>query len=184
MELSRQECWSGLPFPSPGDLPDPAIKPGPPELQVESLSSEPPRRLSNRNSNKTAQDGWLGQPLAVPLTRSSGDNGQKKKPRRQQSAPSHLPTAQPAPVPTRAVLSTAIPKLRVHCEASASSHHLSQLLSLINPTPSTGSRIQSQSFVCTVKPLPALTTCPSYSASSTPPLPREAESNPKASCAL
>ena len=28
MEFSRQECWSGLPFPSPGNLPDPGINPG------------------------------------------------------------------------------------------------------------------------------------------------------------
>ena len=33
--LSRQEYWSGLPFPSPGDLPDPAIKPGSPTLQAD-----------------------------------------------------------------------------------------------------------------------------------------------------
>ena len=40
MEFSRQEYWSGLPFPSPGDLPDPGIKPGSPALQVDSLPSE------------------------------------------------------------------------------------------------------------------------------------------------
>ena len=34
MEFSRQEYWSGLPFPSPGDLPDPGIKPGSLPLQV------------------------------------------------------------------------------------------------------------------------------------------------------
>ena len=34
MEFSRQEYWSGLTFPSPGDLPNPGIKPGSPELQV------------------------------------------------------------------------------------------------------------------------------------------------------
>ena len=33
MEFSRQECWSGLPFPSPGNLPDPGIEPGSPALQ-------------------------------------------------------------------------------------------------------------------------------------------------------
>ena len=32
MEFSRQEYWSGLPFPSPGDLPDPGIEPGSPTL--------------------------------------------------------------------------------------------------------------------------------------------------------
>ena len=37
--FSRQEYWSGLPFPSPGDLPDPGIKPG---SQADTLTSEPP----------------------------------------------------------------------------------------------------------------------------------------------
>ena len=36
MEFSRQEYWSGLPFPSPGDLPDPGIEPGSPALQADS----------------------------------------------------------------------------------------------------------------------------------------------------
>ena len=42
MEFSRQEYWSGLPFPSPGDFPKPGIEPGSPALQAESLQSEPP----------------------------------------------------------------------------------------------------------------------------------------------
>ena len=42
MEFSRQEYWSGLPFPSPGDLPDPGIKPESPAFQADSLLSEPP----------------------------------------------------------------------------------------------------------------------------------------------
>ena len=42
MGFSRQECWSGLPFPSPGDLPDPGIEPGSPTLQADALPSEPP----------------------------------------------------------------------------------------------------------------------------------------------
>ena len=40
--FSRQEYWSGLPFPSPGDLPDPGIKPRSPALQADTLTSEPP----------------------------------------------------------------------------------------------------------------------------------------------
>ena len=44
MEFSRQEYWSGLPFPSPGDLPDPGIEPRSSALQADSLSSEPPRK--------------------------------------------------------------------------------------------------------------------------------------------
>ena len=39
---SGQEYWNGLPFPSPGDLPNPGIEPQSPALQVDSLPSEPP----------------------------------------------------------------------------------------------------------------------------------------------
>ena len=42
MGFSRQEYWSGLPFPSPGGLPNPGIKPRSPALQADSLPSEPP----------------------------------------------------------------------------------------------------------------------------------------------
>ena len=42
MGFSRQEYWSGLPFPSPGDLPNPGIKPRSPTLQADALTSEPP----------------------------------------------------------------------------------------------------------------------------------------------
>ena len=41
-EFSRQEYWSGLPFPSPGDLPDPEIEPRSSALQADALLSEPP----------------------------------------------------------------------------------------------------------------------------------------------
>ena len=43
--FSRQEYWSGLPFPSPGDLPNPGTKPGSPTLQADSLLSQPPGKL-------------------------------------------------------------------------------------------------------------------------------------------
>ena len=42
MGFSRQEYWSGLPLPSPGDLPDPGIESGSPTLQADALPSEPP----------------------------------------------------------------------------------------------------------------------------------------------
>ena len=42
MEFSRQEYWSRLPFPSPGDLPNPGIEPRSSTLQANSLQSEPP----------------------------------------------------------------------------------------------------------------------------------------------
>ena len=54
MEFSRQEYWSGLPFPSSGDLPDPGIEPRSPALQADALQ---------KNSPTNARDvGWsLGQ---------------------------------------------------------------------------------------------------------------------------
>ena len=47
MGFSRQEWWSGLPFPSPGDLPNPGIELGSPALQADALPSEPPRKWPN-----------------------------------------------------------------------------------------------------------------------------------------
>ena len=44
--FSRQEYWSGLPFPSPGDCPDPGIKPGSPTLEADTLTSEPSGKIS------------------------------------------------------------------------------------------------------------------------------------------
>ena len=45
MGFSRQEYWSGLSFPSPGDLPDPGIEPRSPALQADTLTSELPGKL-------------------------------------------------------------------------------------------------------------------------------------------
>ena len=44
MGFSRQEYWSGLPFPSTGDLPEPGIEPRSPALQADALPSEPPEK--------------------------------------------------------------------------------------------------------------------------------------------
>jgi len=46
MGFSRQEYWSGLPFPSPGELPNPGIELGSPTLQADSLQSELPGKPS------------------------------------------------------------------------------------------------------------------------------------------
>ena len=53
MGFSRQEYWSGLPFASPGDLPDPGIEPGSPEFQADALTSEPPGKPSAYSLNNT-----------------------------------------------------------------------------------------------------------------------------------
>ena len=53
MGFSRQECWSGLSFPSPGDLPEPGIEPGSPALQADALPSlfqEIFRNLTSKSS--------------------------------------------------------------------------------------------------------------------------------------
>ena len=48
--FSRKEYWSGLPFPFPGNLPDPGIEPGSPALQAGSLPSEPPGKPTLNNN--------------------------------------------------------------------------------------------------------------------------------------
>ena len=47
MGFSRQEYWSGVPFPSPEDLPDPGIEPRSPAVQADTLPSEPPGKSLN-----------------------------------------------------------------------------------------------------------------------------------------
>ena len=54
MGFSRQEYWSELPFPSPGDLPDPGIKPRSPALQADALPSEPPGNITSGNLGSEA----------------------------------------------------------------------------------------------------------------------------------
>ena len=51
MEFSRPEYWSGLPFTSPGDLPNPGIEPRSPTLQVDSLPIEPPGKPECQESS-------------------------------------------------------------------------------------------------------------------------------------
>ena len=55
MGFPRQEYWSGLPFLSPGDLPDPGIEPGSPALEAEALPSEPPGKPQKKE--REAQTG-------------------------------------------------------------------------------------------------------------------------------
>ena len=59
MEFSRQEHWSGQPFPSPGDLPDPGIEPRSPILQTDSLPSEPPGKPQLKKKCETYSNAFL-----------------------------------------------------------------------------------------------------------------------------
>ena len=52
MGFSRQEYWSGSPFPSPGDLPDPGIKPGSLASKADALTSEPPGKPLHSGNSK------------------------------------------------------------------------------------------------------------------------------------
>ena len=63
MEFSRQEYWSELPFPSPGDFPNPGIEPQSPELQADALLSEPPGKPSVQFSSFTQSCPTLCNPM-------------------------------------------------------------------------------------------------------------------------
>ena len=58
MQFSKQEDWSELPFPSPGDLPDPGVKPKYPALQADSLPSEPPGGSQSQSACLFPLSGW------------------------------------------------------------------------------------------------------------------------------
>ena len=71
-EFPRQEYWRGLPFPSPGDLPDPGIKPESPPSQADSLPSKPPGKPTCQRRGRRF-DPWSGKiPQAKqPRTRTT-----------------------------------------------------------------------------------------------------------------
>ena len=68
MEFSRQEYWSGLPFPSPGDLPNPGTEPGSPALQANSLPFEPPGKHTLLVGMKTEQCAYCSTASFLILT--------------------------------------------------------------------------------------------------------------------
>ena len=74
MGFSRQECWSGVPFPSPGDLPDQGTEPGCPTLQADTLTSEPPSLQIS-----ISQAVFLGRHKLLKLTQEKVEKLKKKK---------------------------------------------------------------------------------------------------------
>ena len=81
MGFSRQEYWSGLPFPSPGDLPDPGIEPGSPALQADSLPTELQGKPLNANSYHLSHKGssrilnWVAYPFSRGSTQPRNQTG-------------------------------------------------------------------------------------------------------------
>ena len=78
MGFPRQEYWNGLPFPSPGDIPNPGTKPSSPALQVSSLSlSHQVSPLINckRSENQWMYVGMQAGGVAIRLEDSGGDLG-------------------------------------------------------------------------------------------------------------
>ena len=68
MGFSRQDYWSGLPFPPQGDLPDPGIKPFFPALQVDSTAEPPGKPLVNSSAPGCMYIMLLQAPVAYPLS--------------------------------------------------------------------------------------------------------------------
>ena len=66
MGFPRQEYWSGLPFSSPGDLPDPGIEPMRPAFQADSLPSEPPTNLGVGEEQRPVAAPPSAQPFQKP----------------------------------------------------------------------------------------------------------------------
>ena len=67
MGFSRQEHWSGLPCPPPGDLPDPGIEPGSAAFQADSLLSEPPGKSKNFIFLSVPPECYLFKAMTVSL---------------------------------------------------------------------------------------------------------------------
>ena len=63
MGFSRQEYWSGLPIPSPGDLPNPGTEPGSPAFQADALTSEPPGKPIAQKWYPASTQAYRGQPV-------------------------------------------------------------------------------------------------------------------------
>ena len=80
MEFSRQECWSGLPFPPPGDLPDPGIEPRSPTLQ-DPLPCEPVLAITLKNQCNRVQQDYLFRSYQTQIV-TDKDRGKAVKQRK------------------------------------------------------------------------------------------------------
>ena len=81
MEFSRQVYWNGLPFSSPGQLPNPETEPGFPSLQADSLPSEPPGKPLVNRSDIPEKRMFEFEDISTETTQTEnqGDEGLKVK---------------------------------------------------------------------------------------------------------
>ena len=81
MGFSRQEYWSGLPFPSPGDLPDPGIEPESPTFQADTLTSEPPELDYSKEQRQNVEKNkrQKGRMAIIKNSRVNTRKGVKKR---------------------------------------------------------------------------------------------------------
>ena len=81
MGFSRQDYWSGLPFPSPGDLLNPGIKPGSPALEADALTTEPPGKpdtSKQRNNKYNSENVLLWWKNTIQVFQQTGTNTNHK----------------------------------------------------------------------------------------------------------
>ena len=93
MGFSKQEYWSGLPFPSPGDLPDPGIEPGPPALEADALTSEPPgkpQKAQRRHQRKLMAVIAIAVGLSASFCAHAQNNGLPKMSTSKSSEPVNM----------------------------------------------------------------------------------------------
>ena len=79
MGFSRQGYWSGLPFPSPGDLADPGIEPRSSTLQADALTSAPPGILKYKNPSTNIKDFKGGKEARLKEEGEGGGRGDGAK---------------------------------------------------------------------------------------------------------
>ena len=120
MKFSRQEYWSGLPCPSPGDLPDPGIKPKSPTLQADSLPSEPPGEMDEgEEATGLPHSGFLLSDLHHSLRMEDQEGrGSLGKTSANSGCPGHLlaapPSLEPASVSSQERHWESVPALLSH----------------------------------------------------------------------
>ena len=130
MGFSRQEYWSGLPFPSPEDLPDPGIEPRSPSLQADALTSAPPGRP--RFNPWVGKIPWRRKWQPIPVLLPGESHGQRSLMGSSHSSVQSLSHVQLFATPRTAARQSSL--------SSIDSHSLLKLMSIKSVMPSNCNR--------------------------------------------